>query len=206
MTKTRWAFISAERIEESTAFALSLVASLEEAGIRTAGFAQHKSTQENGPTRYEMVRLHSHERALLASNRGAATGENEASFCSLVFYNDSFATARRWVEEDAHKAELLLVGGIGKLEVFDKGHCQLLECLLKQEGALLLLCVRASQLSRLMERFAFPEEGMVEALELPASSELMEAFAERLKASCRAHRLGKQSIELASLAGTPLHE
>jgi nucleoside-triphosphatase THEP1 len=184
----RWALISAERIEESTACALSIVARLKAVGIRTAGFSQHKSTNAHGQKHYEVVRLHSHERALLAVDGTSAKGENETFFCSLVFHNDSFATARRWVEEDKHEAELLLLGGVGKLEVFDKGHSRLLEGLLKEDGALLLLCVRASQLSYVMERFSFPEERMVDALELPAPPHAVDGFVESLKAGCRARR------------------
>jgi nucleoside-triphosphatase THEP1 len=188
MTTARWALVSAERMEESTACALSVVARLEAAGIRTAGFAQHKDADAHGQKRYEVVRLHSQERALLAVDGTAAKGENEESFCSIVFHNDSFATARRWAEEDKHEAELFLLGGVGKLEVFDKGHSPLLEGLLKEDGALLLLCVRASQLSYVMERFVFPEERMVDALELPAPPHAVEGFVESLKASCLARR------------------
>jgi len=175
-------------MEESTACALSVVAHLKAAGICTAGFFQHKSTNAHGQKRYELVRLHGDERALLAVEGLAAKKENEEPFCSIVFHNDSFATACRWVEEDAHTAELLLVGGIGKLEVFDKGHSKLLEHLLKKDAALLLLCVRASQLSYVMERFVLPEDRLVDALELPASPQAVEGFVESLKASCHARR------------------
>ncbi|MCL2625255.1 MAG: DUF2478 domain-containing protein [Cystobacterineae bacterium] len=187
MTTARWALISAERGEESTALALSVVERLEAAGIRTAGFTQHKGMGEDEKKYYEMVRLHSDERSLLAVDSVAAKGVNEELFCSLVFHNDSFATAQRWVEEDAHKAQLLLLDKLGKLEAFGKGHSKLLEQVLGNDGALVLLCVRASQLGDFMERFALPEDRMVDALELPVSSEAVEAFVEKLKASCCTH-------------------
>jgi len=189
MASARWALISAERIEESAACALSVVARLQAAGIRTAGFSQHKSTHAQGTKRYEVLRLHSQERALLAVEGACAQGDNEMPFCSMVFYNDGFATAQRWVEEERHQAELFLLNGLGKLEVFDKGHAPLLERLLKEEGALLLLCVRASQLGCFMERFLLPEERMVDALELPASPQAVEVFVQNLEASCHVHRI-----------------
>jgi nucleoside-triphosphatase THEP1 len=187
MTTAPWALVSAESNAESSALALSVVERLEAVGIRTAGFTQQKLMNENGQKRYELVRLHSEERSLLAVDSAVAKETNEELFCSMVFHNDSFAAAQRWMEEDGRDAELLLFCGIGKLEAFDKGHSKLLERALERH-TLILLCVKASQLSYVMERFALPEDNMVGALELPASSNALDEFVKNLKESCYAQR------------------
>ncbi|MCL2013171.1 MAG: hypothetical protein FWG75_10355 [Cystobacterineae bacterium] len=188
MTTARWALVSAESNTESAALALLIVERLKAFGIRSAGFTQQKHTDEEGKKHYELVRLHSEEKSPLACEGAAAKEANEELFCSMVFHNNSFAKVQKWIEEDGGEAELLLFCGIGKLEAFDKGHCQLVERVLERQDTLILFCVRASHLSYLMERFELPEDKMVDALELPAPPEAVNAFVENLKASCYAQR------------------
>ena len=172
---------------DNAALALSIVERLTAAGLRVAGFVQHKSRNERGEKRYELVRLHSKDRAVLAVDGVAAKGPTEEFFCSMAFHNDGFDAARLWVEEDAGGADLLLLDGISKLEVSGKGHCATLEAALRGEAAV-LICVRASQLSYVFERFGLDDAQMFAALELPANDGAVEKFVQDVGEACLGQR------------------
>ncbi|MGC4115658.1 MAG: nucleoside-triphosphatase [Myxococcales bacterium] len=187
----RWALISGESGVENADLALSVVARLESARVRTAGFVQHKWRNESGEKRYELVRLHHDEKTILAVDGVAAKGPNEEFFCSMAFHNEGFDAALRWIREDLAGADLVLLDGISKLEVSGKGHSATLEHALRHSDALVLICVRASQLSYVMERFALSDEGLVAALELPADESALDGFVGDLRASCHGQRANR---------------
>jgi nucleoside-triphosphatase THEP1 len=182
----RWALISGESGEENAAFAMEVIERLKMDGIRIAGFVQHKSRNERGEKRYHLERLLTGEQAILAVDGVAAKGPSQEFFCSMAFHNDAFNAANRWVKEDAAGAGLLLLDGISKLEVSGKGHSATLERALRLRRPVVLICVRASQLSYVIERFALPDDKMVAALELPADESAFEAFVGELREGCRA--------------------
>jgi nucleoside-triphosphatase THEP1 len=184
----RWALISGESGVENAACALKALQRLRAKGVRIAGFVQHKTRNERGEKRYHLERLLTGERAILAVDGVAAKGPTEEFFCSMAFHNDAFDAARRWVEEDAAGADLLLLDGISKLEVSGKGHCATLEHALRLDEPVVFMCVRASQLSYVIERFALADADMVAALEPPADDAAFDAFVCDVKEGCLAHR------------------
>ena len=184
----RWALISGESGVENAACAMEVLGRLKGDGIRIAGFVQRKSRNERGEKRYHLERLSTGERAILAVDGVAAKGPSEEFFCSMAFHNDAFDAANRWVKEDAAGADLLLLDGISKLEVSGKGHCATLEKALRLRKPVILICVRASQLSYVIERFALHDDKMVAALELPADQSAFDAFVGDLREGCRARR------------------
>jgi len=185
---SRWALISAESGTESATLALSVVGRLEASGVRTAGFVQRKSRNERGEKRYDLERLHRPDRAVLAIDGVAAKGPNEEFFCSMAVHNDGFAAAGRWLEEDAAGADVLLIDEISKLETAGRGHSATFQRARQRDEALVLFCVRASELFYVLERFALPEEAMVAAIELPADDVVVDGFVDALKGSCHALR------------------
>lgn len=180
----RWAIISGSHGAENVACARALLERLRCSGIRIAGILQHKSRNERGDKRYEVIRICDGERAILAVDGVAARGPAEESFCSMAFHNDAFDAARRWVEEDVVGADLLILDGISKLEVSGKGHSATVERALRREDVIVLLSVRASELSYVVERFALVEDDMVAAIELPAGPEAFGAFATAIEQAC----------------------
>ena len=179
----RWALISGENGVENAARAVEVAERLAAGGARVAGYVQHKGVDERGRKRFEIVRLSSGERAVLAVHGVfPRPGEGER-FCSMAFRNDGFATARRWIEEDAPAADLLVLDGISKLEVMGRGHSATLGAALRREGKLVLVCARASQLFYVVERFGLAEEDLVAALELPAAVGAADSFARAVAAA-----------------------
>ncbi len=178
----RWALISAERGYAATECALEAVGALRAAGLRVGGYHQHKWRNERGEKRYDLVHLSSGERVVLAVDGVAPKGPGEELFCSMSMHESGFESARRWVAADAADSDVLLLDGISKLEISGKGHAATLESVLVEGGPVLLLCTRASQLSGVLERFALPDDGLVAALELPASIEDTQSFQRELVA------------------------
>lgn len=176
---------------QSASLALSVIGRLDSSGVRTAGFVQRKSRNERGEKRYDLERLHSPDRAVLAIDGVAAKGPNEEFFCSMAVHNDGFVAAGRWIEEDAAGADVLLIDEISKLETAGKGHAATFQRVLQRDDALVLFCVRASELFYVLERFALPDETMVAAIELPATDEVVGGFVDALEKSCHAQRANR---------------
>ncbi|MBI5549193.1 MAG: DUF2478 domain-containing protein [Deltaproteobacteria bacterium] len=179
----RWALISGEGGSDKSACARQVADRLQAAGLRVGGYLQHKLRDEQGQKRYELGRLGAKaERVVLAVDGIAAKGPGEDFFCSMAFYESAFDAARRWVEEDARAAEVLVLDGISKLEVSGKGHCAALESALRlPEDQVVILCARASQLSCVVERFALDDSAMVAALEVPAEAAAVEELASAVR-------------------------
>jgi nucleoside-triphosphatase THEP1 len=191
----RWALISSESGEGNAAAAAEVVERLAERGIRAAGFLQRRSVDERGAKRFELERLPGKERAILAVHGIPPRGPAEERFCSMTFHRDGFDTARRWIEEDASDAALVVLSGISKLEVYGRGHSEALSAALRRDDKVILLCARASQLFHVVERFGLDEAGLVAALELPAQPGAIDAFVrgvERWAAPGAAALLGRR--------------
>ena len=187
----RWALISGESGEENAACALKVVAHLAASGIRASGFTQRKHIDEEGRRRYELVRLLGGERAVVAVGGVVPKGPAEEAFCSMAFHNEGFDAAGRWLDEDAPAADLLVLDGIGKLEVSGKGHCSTLGAVLHWADKVVLLCAKASQLVYVVERFGLKDKDMVAALELPADDAAFDAFCRSVGEGCLAHRTSR---------------
>ena len=105
---------------------------------------------------HRRVRIGRGEELVVARPGAAARGPHEETFCSFVFDNDAFGAARRWIEEDAAGAGVLLIDEVSKLEIAGKGHHDAVAWALGADR-LVVLAVRADQLFGVMERFALDE-------------------------------------------------
>lgn len=181
----RWALISGVDSSETVACALQAVDALRNAGVRAAGFVQVRFRDEEGRKLYDVMRLQTGERLPLAKPAPPAKTPEEAG-CSLVFCEGSFDVARRWLEEDAPGAKVLVVDNIGKTELEGKGNAAALAWALgRPDDVVVLFCTRRSQLSQVFERFPLGD-AMVAGLELPASAGEIDAFKAALIQSVRA--------------------
>jgi len=164
-----WAIITAEDGATATGCALAVIDALRGRGVRVGGFVQSRSREESGDRREEIVHLQGGERAELATSK--LTPKEAAEGCSMAFRAESFELARRWLEEDAPRSQVLVVDSVAKLEAAGEGHGPaLLWALRLPEPLVVLFCARAGHLSQIVERFGLGEE-MLAGLELPASDE-----------------------------------
>jgi nucleoside-triphosphatase THEP1 len=171
----RWALISGVDSSETVACALEAVDALRKAGVRTAGFVQVRFRDGEGRKLYDVMRLTTGARLPLAIPAPPPKTPEEAG-CSLVFRNDSFDIARRWLEEDAPGAKVLVVDNIGKTELEGKGNAAALAWALERpDDVVVLFCTRRNQLSQVFERFSL-SDAMVAGLELPAAASEIDAF------------------------------
>lgn len=181
----RWALICGVDSSETVACALDAVEALRQAGVRAAGFVQVRLRDDEGRKRYDVMRLGTGARLPLALPAPPAKTPEDAG-CSLVFREEVFEIARRWLEEDAPGAKVLVVDSIGKVELEGKGNAAALAWALgRPDDVVVLFCTRRSQLSQVFERFPLGD-AMVAGLELPAGPGEIDAFKAALIRGARA--------------------
>ena len=176
----RWALVSGEKGHNKADFTLGVVEELRAAGLKVAGFVQRRryDADQKG---YDLLRLASGERIVLAQGGVAARQVSQEAFCSFAFRNDAFEQAFGWLRQDAEGAQVLVLDDVSKLEVQGKGHAAALGWALAQPGKVVLLCARASQLFYVVESFGL-ESDPVAAVELPVGLEERAAFVRALAA------------------------
>ena len=166
---------------ENARCVLEVVDHLGSHGLRVAGFVQLKHVDPEGHKRYDLVRLGTDERVVLAVEAQASAPQPEESSCAMAFREEAFAAGRRWIALDAPQADLLVIDEISKLEVTGRGHAPALEAALAQGELPVLLCARSSQLVHIVERFALAEEDCLSSLELPAAPPALQEFGDTLR-------------------------
>ena len=153
--------------------ALRLAELLRARGLRVAGFVQEDVSDVAGETLGWDV-------ASVAdpSRRGVlARGSEQAHICGYEFLESGFALARSFAHEPA---EVVIVGGVGKLEAAKQGHWPLLEFLITTaEAPHVVACVRDTCLATVA--LALPDP--IDYVELPCEDAALERLAERLAAA-----------------------
>lgn len=114
-----WAAVVAGKGGRRSRLAREIAAALAARGLRVGGFTQRTVEAEDGRKTIELVHASDGRTAPLA--RSADPGKDDAS-CSIAFDAAAFATARRWLEADAATSDVLVVDGLGKLELGGDGH------------------------------------------------------------------------------------
>lgn len=123
-------------------------------GLRVAGFTQRILEEGPGRKTVEVVRVSDGRAALLA--RTCADPGEAAAVCSFAFEGQAFEEARRWVESDAPDADVIVVDGMGKLELGGGGHRGTIEYALRA-GRPVVLGLRDDNLVYAMEALALEE-------------------------------------------------
>jgi nucleoside-triphosphatase THEP1 len=121
-------------------------------GLRVGGFTQRTVESETGAKRVDLVRIR--EGRIVPLARTAAPGTDAA--CSLAFEAAAFEEARRWVEWDVPETDLLVLDGVGKLELAGEGHGATLRYAL-ESSRLVVLAVRDDQLVYVVEALGLGE-------------------------------------------------
>jgi tRNA (adenine37-N6)-methyltransferase len=134
---------------------LRLAELLSAGGARVGGFFQQTTVDELGRRGYDLVRFRDRSQPIVLARREAPRDQTtEAAPCPFVFSRDAFASGLAWIREDAASADVLVIDEVSKLEMGDGGHCDAVRWALALESRpLLLLSVRADQLSAVVERF-----------------------------------------------------
>jgi nucleoside-triphosphatase THEP1 len=165
----------------------SVAAALAARGLRVGGFTQRTVRPETGPASIEMTRLGGGPTLPLARSGAAGAAADPAS-CSFAFDAGAIDQARRWVEEDARVADVVVLDGIGALELGGGGHRSAVEKALAA-GVLALLAVRDDQLVYALEALGLAEP--VAAFRAGDGPAALAVFVDDLVRACTAPHQGR---------------
>jgi nucleoside-triphosphatase THEP1 len=124
-------------------------------GLRVGGFTQRTTDREDGSKDIDLVHA-SDGRVVPLARSERRTAPVEGGGCSIVFDPAAFEAARRWIEADAPASEVLVLDGLGKLELAGEGHRAALARALSA-APLTVLAVRDDQLVYALEAFGLDE-------------------------------------------------
>lgn len=150
-----WALVVAPRGGRRSGAAREVAAALAARGLRVGGFTQRTLEHEDGSKEFELVRAGTGATVPLArADRRAAPAEGGG--CSVVFEAGAFATARAWIDADAATSDVLVVDGIGKLELAGEGHRATIGRALAA-APIVVLAIRDDQLVYALEALGLDE-------------------------------------------------
>ena len=173
-----WAVIVAGKGGKRSRIAREVAGALAARGLSVAGLVQRTLEDEGGRKTLEADRLRRPGTVRLAS---PVVGPDAS--CSLAFEPSGFAEAGRWLAEDAPDADVLVLDGVGKLELSGSGHRAALQAALGA-GPLAILAVRDDQLAYALEALAIEDEPVAAFTDGDGTAAL-EAFVEGVAAAAR---------------------
>lgn len=150
----RYALVVGEKSSRKSAVMRRIADGLAARGLRVAGFTQRMFEEGPGRKRVEVVRVGDGRAVPLA--RTTADPGDAAAICSFAFESPAFEEARRWIEADAAEADVILLDGIGKLELGGGGHRGAIEYALRA-GPPVVLALREDNLVYAMDALALEE-------------------------------------------------
>jgi nucleoside-triphosphatase THEP1 len=149
---TAWALVVAGKGGKRSHAAREAAAALAARGLRVGGFTQRTAESERGRKAVDLVRLRGGATAPLARSATAA----DAAACTLAFDRAGSEEARRWIRADAPESDVLVLDGIGKLELGGEGNRAAVDEALAS-GRLVVLAVRDDQLVYAIEALGLDE-------------------------------------------------
>lgn len=162
----RWALVTGPKGSKKGGALRAIATELAARGLRVGGFVQESEGEESPAI--DLLRIADGERLTLARTGSASTRDGEEPFCSFIFDNAAFDRAASWLDEEAHRVDVLVVDEVSKLEASKKGHFSAVaRALALEPETLVLLAVRSDQLFAATESFHL-EDDAVASLELPA--------------------------------------
>lgn len=176
-----WALVVAGKGGKRSRIAREVAGALAARGLSVAGMVQRTLEDEGGRKTVEADRLRRPGTVRLAS---PAVGADAS--CSLAFEPSGFAEAARWLGEDAPGADVLVLDGVGKLELSGSGHRTALQSALGA-GPVAILAIRDDQLTYVLEALAIEEEP-VAAFTDGEGSDALEAFVAGVAEAARRRR------------------
>lgn len=179
----RWALLLGPKGSGKSNDALDVIAKLRARGLSAAGFVQVGWTDTLERRGHDLMRVRDGSRMHLA-RPGTQEGQGEEAFCSFVFTQAAFDTAREWVTRDGPGSDVVVFDEVSKLEAAGKGHHEAIAWAMgRPDVSVVLTCVRADQLFYVMEKFQLQEEPFA-MLEVPCDEEAKAAFAEAIAQAC----------------------
>jgi nucleoside-triphosphatase THEP1 len=179
-----WALVVAGRGGKRSRVARDVALALAARGLRVGGFTQRTEEHEDGGKTFELVPAAGGAAVLLArADKRAAPAEGGG--CSVVFEPAAFEAARRWIDADAPGCDVVVLDGIGKLELAGEGHRAAITRAL-EAARLVVLAVRDDQLVYAVDALGLEEPVAAYADgDGPAS---LEAFVTAVTAAARTGR------------------
>lgn len=167
-----WSVIVGAAGTEKGAVALRVARALEQGGLAVGGFVQEEVVGPEGePVGWDVVRVTDGCRSVLARR------SEDETMCGYRFEDSGFATAREWA---MCPADVVVVGGVGKLESARRGNWSLLESLVNDVRAPhVVSCVRDTSLATIALSLPNPTT----YVELPCSDATLEAFVSAVRAA-----------------------
>jgi nucleoside-triphosphatase THEP1 len=167
-----WSLIVGKAGTRKNRAARSVARALESRGLGVAGFLQEEVTDDQGETLgWDVVRITDDRRFPLA--RVSA----DPTLCGYRFDDEGFARAAEWARA---AADVVVVGGVGKLEAAERGHWPVLSELIASASAPhVMACVRDSSLATIA--LSLPDPSTY--LELPCDAARLEAFVREIEHS-----------------------
>jgi nucleoside-triphosphatase THEP1 len=148
-----YALVIGEKGTKSTAMR-EIAEGLAARGLRVAGFTQRIFEEGEGRKFVEVVRLR--DGAAIRLARTVADPGSAPAVCSFAFDPAAFEEVRRWMEEDAVGAGVIVLDGLGKVELGGGGHPKTIEHAFRA-GPPVVLAVREDNLVYALESFALDE-------------------------------------------------
>ena len=167
---SNWSAIVGARGDDKTKALDQVLSQLQQQGVRLAGFYQERVVDAADEVLgWDIVRLGGPGR------RSLARRSPNPDLCEYAFEAPGFAVAAEWAR--ASDVDLLVVGGLGKLEAAETGHWPLVQTLIEDASAPhALLCIRDTSLSSLAFRLPDPQAH----LHLPCESAELTTFCTEL--------------------------
>lgn len=97
-------------------------AALAARGVRVGGFTQRTLRPAAGASTIEISRIGGGPTGTLARSSAGAEAAGDPASCAFVFDPAVVEEARRWVIEDAAAADVVILDGLGTLELGGGGH------------------------------------------------------------------------------------
>ena len=169
-----WSLIIGRSGADKGGIALSVARELGRRGLAVAGFVQQSVLDDAGePSGFDVVSVPREEHFALARV------SSDPTLCGYRFDERGFDRAREW---SMTPADVVVIGGVGKLEAAQAGHWPVLSALIADANAAhVIACVRDTALSTIA--LALPDP--VAYIELPSCDEELELFIGRVERACR---------------------
>lgn len=151
---TCWALVVAGRGGRRSVAAREVADALAARGLRVGGFTQRTTEAEGGAKTIDLVRARDGASAPVA--RSVDRAPLDGGGCSIAFDAGGFEAGLRWIEEDAGASDVLVVDGIGKLELGGGGHRAAVARALAAERPV-VLAIRDDQLVYVLEALGLGE-------------------------------------------------
>ena len=123
-------------------------------GLRVGGFTQRMLEPATGVKTIEIVRIRDGRSVTLARSTPDPGGDPSA--CSFAFDRAALDEASRWIDADAPQADVLVLDGLGKLELGGEGHRATLDRAVAS-ATVVVLAVRDDQLVYALEALGLGE-------------------------------------------------